>query len=81
MDRISTQGVQHTTKGGQFQATGGLMALAGTLKAIDQGIITQGPILHCMCDGVRPVTRAAQASAIINGPDDLDPLIRDFIKL
>jgi hypothetical protein len=81
MGYIREQGLFHTIRDGQYVARSGLMALAGTLKAIDQGLIRQGPVLHCMCDGVRPGSLPAEAAAVVDSPADLDELVHDFINL
>ncbi len=46
----------------------GLMALAGILKAIDQGVIQAGPVLCCLTEGTQPLAQPAVPERIIFPP-------------
>jgi hypothetical protein len=56
------------------------MALAGMLKAIDRGDLTEGPVLVCMCDGMRPRSAPARVAHVVERESDLDAVAAEFLK-
>jgi len=77
---LARYGLKPTMKGGEPLARSGLVALAGTLKAIDAGILRRGPALVCLTDGVRPPWRPARPAAVIRDGRDLDRLAEKFLE-
>lgn len=53
LKKLSENGLEHTKLHNKIVARSGLVSLAGTIKAIDLGLVDGGPVLVCMGDGVR----------------------------
>lgn len=73
---LAMQGIQHATSSeGQILAKSGLLGFAGTLKAIDEGFVQQGPSLVCMTDGVKAAYRPAKIEFEIREEGDIEKLV------
>lgn len=69
---LFSQGITISVRSGHILEKTGLMALAGTLKAIDTGIIQSGgSVLCCLTSGVSRADSHAQPEMIIRSTEDV----------
>jgi threonine synthase len=71
-------GIVHMKKGGVFVGRSGLMALAGILKAIDEGVIIKGPVLSCMTDGTQRIAKRAKPWLVVKKDADADKVLESL---
>jgi hypothetical protein len=79
LSRLAEVGIRHSLQDGRPVARSGLMALAGVLKAIDRGSLTEGPVLVSMADGVRPMPKPCRPSHLLADARDSERLARELI--
>jgi len=71
---LRANGVEHAASGGRFAARSGLMALAGVRKAIDEGVLREGPVLVCMCDGTHAASLPPKIDFTVADVADVEAL-------
>ncbi len=71
-DRLRSRGIAIATRSGQVVEKTGLLALAGTLKAIDEGIIRAGEsVLCCLTGGAGEADGRARPELVIRDAGDV----------
>lgn len=72
LELLAARGVAITRKGGEVLEKTGLLALAGTLKAIDAGTIEAGSrVLCCLTSGVSAADGLAQPEEVVRRPEEV----------
>ena len=72
VDLLRSQGIQISLRSGEVIEKTGLIALAGTLKAIDNGTITAGStVLCCLTSGVCQADGAATPELVVRNDKDV----------
>ncbi len=81
LDLLRSCGIAISVRSGQVIDRTGLIALAGTLKAIDRGTIPAGSrVLCCLTSGVSEADGRAQPEAVVRGADDVLGYAETFPK-
>jgi len=75
LKKLEQNGLRHTKVKGDIFAKSGLVALAGSMKAIDGGIISRGPVLVSMTDGVTNFSVSSKPKFIVRNKQDLNKII------
>ncbi len=71
LDLLRDKGIEITVSGGEVVEKTGLIALAGTLKAIDNNIILKGSrVLCCLTSGISKADGKAKSEFSISNMDD-----------
>lgn len=76
LDRLKEHGIKITLNNGEVVEKTGMIALAGTLKEIDQGHIAQGERVLCaLTSGISEADGKAKPDISISSSDDLNEML------
>ena len=82
LELLQSQGIEITIRAGQVIEKTGIIALAGTLKAIDTGTIAAGSnVLCCLTSGVSDGDGLAQPEQIVRNAQDVSEYVKAVIPI